>query len=71
MSKLNGKKIVLGITGSIAAYKSVELLRLLKNDGAMVNVAMTANATKFVGVLTFEALSGNRVIVDMFSQSGT
>ena len=71
MGELNGKKIVLGVTGSIAAFKSVELLRLLTKAGATVNVAMTANATKFVGVLTFESLSGNRVIVDMFSHSGT
>ena len=71
MIKLNGKKIVLGITGSIAAYKSAELLRLLRKAGAMVNVAMTANATRFINALTFESLSGNKVIVDMFSQSGT
>jgi phosphopantothenoylcysteine decarboxylase/phosphopantothenate--cysteine ligase len=71
MSTLNGKKIVLGVTGSIAAYKSVELLRLLTKAGAIVNVAMTANAAKFVGVLTFESLSGNRVIADMFSHPGT
>jgi len=71
MSNINGKKIVLGITGSIAVYKSAELVRHLKKAGAIVHVAMTENATWFVTPLTFETLSGNRVIEDMFSQSGT
>ncbi len=55
---LSGKKILLGITGGIAAYKSVELLRLLQKQGAEVRVAMTPAATKFVGSLTFASLSG-------------
>ncbi|UCH00932.1 MAG: bifunctional phosphopantothenoylcysteine decarboxylase/phosphopantothenate--cysteine ligase CoaBC [Deltaproteobacteria bacterium] len=71
MVNLTGKKIVLGITGSIAAYKSVELLRHLKKADAAVKVVMTANAARFVTPLTFEALSGTRVICDMFSQDGT
>jgi len=71
MSNINGKKIVLGITGSIAVYKSVELVRHLKKAGAIVQVAMSENATWFVTPLTFETLSGNRVIEDMFSQPGT
>ena len=71
MSNINGKKIVLGITGSIAVYKSAELVRHLKKAGAIVKVAMTKNATWFVTPLTFETLSGNRVIEDMFSQPGT
>ncbi|MBW2004793.1 MAG: bifunctional phosphopantothenoylcysteine decarboxylase/phosphopantothenate--cysteine ligase CoaBC [Deltaproteobacteria bacterium] len=71
MANINGKKIVLGITGSIAVYKSVELVRHLKKVGAIVHVAMTENATWFVTPLTFETLSGNRVIEDMFSQHGT
>jgi len=71
MVDLTGKKIVLGITGSIAAYKSVELLRHLKKSDAAVKVVMTANAARFVTPLTFEALSGTRVICDMFSQDGT
>jgi len=70
MSNINGKKIVLGITGSIAVYKSAELVRHLKKAGAIVHVAMTENATWFVTPLTFETLSGNRVIEDMFSQPG-
>jgi len=71
MANINGKKIVLGITGSIAVYKSAELVRHLKKAGAIVHVAMTENATWFVTPLTFETLSGNRVIEDMFSQPGT
>jgi phosphopantothenoylcysteine decarboxylase/phosphopantothenate--cysteine ligase len=71
MVNLSGKKIVIGITGSIAAYKSVELVRHLKKAGAVVQVAMTANATRFINPLTLETLSGNRVIEDMFSQPGT
>ena len=71
MDNVAGKKIVLGITGSIAAYKATELVRRLKKAGAAVHVAMTANATWFVTPLTFETLSGNRVIKDMFSQDGT
>lgn len=63
------KRIVVGITGGIAAYKAAELVRLLVKDGATVRVAMTRNATKFVAPLTFEALSGNRVIWDMFDPS--
>ncbi|NVM24883.1 MAG: bifunctional phosphopantothenoylcysteine decarboxylase/phosphopantothenate--cysteine ligase CoaBC [Desulfobacterales bacterium] len=71
MGNVAGKKIVLGITGSIAAYKATELLRYLRKAGAAVQVVMTANATWFVAPLTFETLSGNRVIEDMFSQDGT
>jgi len=71
MANIGGKKIVLGITGSIAVYKSAELVRHLKKAGAIVYVAMTENATWFVNPLTFETLSENRVIEDMFSQPGT
>ncbi len=71
MVNLTGKNLVLGITGSIAVYKSAELVRHLKKVGAVVKVVMTANATRFVTPLTFETLSGNRVICDMFSRDGT
>jgi phosphopantothenoylcysteine decarboxylase/phosphopantothenate--cysteine ligase len=54
---LHGKKILLGVTGGIAAYKAPELLRILQKRGAEVRVAMTAEATKFVGQTTFAALS--------------
>lgn len=62
--ELMGKKILLGITGGIAAYKSAELVRLLKKSGATVVVVMTEAATRFVTPLTFQALSGNPVAVD-------
>ncbi|MCP4188810.1 MAG: bifunctional phosphopantothenoylcysteine decarboxylase/phosphopantothenate--cysteine ligase CoaBC [Gammaproteobacteria bacterium] len=60
------KKILLGVTGGIAAYKSAELLRLLVRAGAEVRVVMTAAACEFVQPLTFHALSGNRVYTDIF-----
>jgi len=65
------KKIIVGITGGIAAYKAAEIVRLLIKAGAQVRVAMTANAVRFVTPLTFEALSGNRVIWDMWGQEET
>lgn len=65
---LAGKKIVLGITGGIAAYKSCELVRELKRQGAQVRVVMTPAATEFVTPLTFATLSGNPVITHLFPQ---
>lgn len=61
---LSGKKILLGVTGSIAAYKSLELLRLYIKAGADVRVIMTPAAKKFVAPLSFEALSRNKVLDD-------
>lgn len=61
---LEGKKILLGVTGSIAAYKALELLRLFIKAGAEVRVVMTPAAKKFVAPLSFEALSRNRVLDD-------
>lgn len=61
---LEGKKILLGVTGSIAAYKSLELLRLFIKAGAEVRIVMTPAAKKFVQPLSFEALSRNRVLDD-------
>jgi len=66
---IKDKKIVLGVTGGIAAYKAAELVRILVKDGAAIRVAMTRNAVKFVAPLTFEALSGNKVVWDMFDPS--
>ena len=66
MMKLQNKNILLGVSGGIAAYKSVELLRLLKKAGADVNVIMTDSAQKFVGKTTFEVLSENSVLSDLF-----
>ncbi len=66
---IKNKNIVLGVSGGIAAYKSVELLRLLKKQGANVRVIMTENAEAFVGPLTFEALSGEIVCLSLFEKS--
>ncbi len=67
---MKDKKIIVGVTGGIAAYKAAELVRLLVKSGARTRVAMTAGATRFVAPLTFEALSGHRVLWDMFNQEG-
>ncbi len=64
--ELQNKNILLGVTGGIAAYKTVELLRLLKKAGANVTVIMTNSAQKFVGKTTFEVLSENSVLSDLF-----
>ena len=64
---LNGKTIILGVTGGIAAYKSVELLRLLTKAGADVHVVMTRSAQEFVTPLTFQTLSHNPVHTDLFN----
>jgi phosphopantothenoylcysteine decarboxylase/phosphopantothenate--cysteine ligase len=61
MKQLSGKRILLGITGGIAAYKSADLTRRLRESGADVQVVMTSGATEFVGPLTFQALSGRPV----------
>lgn len=61
---LDGKKILLAVTGSIAAYKSLELLRLYTKAGADVRVVMSPSAKKFIAPLSFEALSRNRVLDD-------
>jgi len=66
--ELNGKRIVLGVTGGIAAYKAAELLRLLGKQGADVQVAMTEGATHFVTTTTFQALSGKPVFTDQWDQ---
>jgi phosphopantothenoylcysteine decarboxylase/phosphopantothenate--cysteine ligase len=63
---LTGKQIVLGVTGSIAAYKAVLLLRELTARGAEVTVVMSANAEHFVGALTFRTLSGRPVLSSLF-----
>ncbi|MFP4445699.1 MAG: bifunctional phosphopantothenoylcysteine decarboxylase/phosphopantothenate--cysteine ligase CoaBC [Desulfosudaceae bacterium] len=65
---MNGKTIILAVSGGIAAYKSVELLRLLVKQGARVRVIMTENACSFVAPLTFAALSGSRVCHSLFDE---
>jgi len=66
---LAGKKIVLGVTGSIAAYKAAILASTLHQAGAQVDVIMTESATKLVAPLTFQSLTGRPVHVDMFRLS--
>ncbi len=63
---LAGKKIVLGITGGIAAYKASELIRALIKEGAQVKVIMTKSATEFITPLTMQTLSQNQVYIDMY-----
>lgn len=65
---LAGKRILLGVTGSIAAYKAVELLRELTRRGAEVRCAMTESATRFVAPLTFQSLSRPPVLTDLYAQ---
>jgi len=68
---LKNKTIVLGVTGGIAVYKAVELLRLLQKQGAKVRVIMTRSAMEFVGPMTFQALSGEPVFADLFEEGGS
>ncbi|NLM43293.1 MAG: bifunctional phosphopantothenoylcysteine decarboxylase/phosphopantothenate--cysteine ligase CoaBC [Clostridiales bacterium] len=65
---LKNKNIVLGVTGGIAAYKACDLVSRLVKAEANVDVIMTQNATKFINPLTFQSLSSNQVIVDMFKE---
>jgi phosphopantothenoylcysteine decarboxylase / phosphopantothenate---cysteine ligase len=67
---LSGKKILLGVTGSIAAYKAALLIRLLKKEGAEVQVVMTASALGFIAPLTLSTLSGRPVLTE-FVRDGT
>lgn len=66
MNPFDGRTIVIGVGGGIAAYRACELARLLMKRGAGVRVAMTANAQRFVTPVTFQALTGNPVLVDLF-----
>ncbi|HEV7394987.1 MAG TPA: flavoprotein, partial [Pyrinomonadaceae bacterium] len=63
----SGKKVALGVTGGIAAYKAAEILRGLQKAGCAVRVAMTKRACEFIQPLTFRALSGSHVIVDDYA----
>ena len=65
MHKLIGKRIILGVTGGISAYKAAFLVRLLKKNGAEVRVVMTQNATQFITPLTFQALSSKPVYTEL------
>jgi len=68
---LEGKTILLGVSGSIAVYKTVDWARALRRDGAVVRTIMTDTATRFVAPLTFAALTGNPVGTDMFLAADT
>jgi phosphopantothenoylcysteine decarboxylase/phosphopantothenate--cysteine ligase len=70
MSPLKDKRIILGVCGSVAAYKSAYLLRELQKKGAEVKVVMTPSAVKFVAPLTFSSLSHKQVLVDIFPDEG-
>ncbi|EQD64788.1 phosphopantothenoylcysteine decarboxylase/phosphopantothenate--cysteine ligase, partial [mine drainage metagenome] len=66
---VQGKRILLGVTGGIAAYKSAELVRRLRERGADVQVVMTAAAREFVSALVFQALSGRNVRTDLWDSA--
>lgn len=68
MLSLSNKQIILGVTGGIAAYKAAELCRLLIKAGADVRVVMTPSAAEFITSLTFQALSGNRVHIELLDE---
>jgi len=63
---MKGKKIVIGVTGSIAAYKTADLVSKIKQNEAEIRVVMTDNATKLIGPATFKAISGNEVLIESF-----
>jgi phosphopantothenoylcysteine decarboxylase / phosphopantothenate---cysteine ligase len=67
-SPLSGRRVLLGVTGGVAAYKAAYLLRLLTTSGATVQVVMTRGARQFVGEATFAALSGRPVRTDVFEE---
>lgn len=69
LDRLDGKCVVLGITGGIAAYKMANVASVLKKCGADVHVIMTKNATEFITPLTFETLTNNRCVVDTFDRN--
>lgn len=66
---LSGRTVVLGVTGSIAAYKIANLASSLVKKGANVHVIMTKNATNFINPITFETLTGNKCLVDTFDRN--
>ena len=71
MASLDGRRILVGITGSVAAYKSCELIRLLVDAGATTQGAMTVSARHFIGATTIQALTGMPPVVDMFAGDGS
>src|SRR5258706_7869891 len=69
MDKVLKRRLLLGVTGGIAAYKVAELVRLLIRNNVEVQVAMTEAATKFVGPATFQALTGKPVVTELWDAS--
>ena len=69
MSRLDARRILIGVTGGIAAYKSAELIRLLRKENAEVRVVMTPAASEFITPMTLQALSGNPVRQSLFDQA--
>lgn len=69
MIELENKKIVIGVTGSIAAYKIAGLCSMLKKKKVDVTVIMTQNATNFINPITFETLTGNKCLIDTFDRN--
>ena len=67
---MQGKRILLGVTGGIAAYKSPDLVRRLRERGAEVQVVMTAAAREFVTATTFQAVSGRSVRSELWDRGG-
>src|SRR6201982_4153261 len=63
-------RITLGVTGGVAAYKAAELVRRLQQDSFAIQVVMTRGAREFIAPLTFAALTGQKVITDLFAESG-
>ncbi|HFC12317.1 MAG TPA: bifunctional 4'-phosphopantothenoylcysteine decarboxylase/phosphopantothenoylcysteine synthetase, partial [Anaerolineae bacterium] len=70
MSLLKDKKIILGVTGSIACYKSADLASKLTQAGALVDVVLTKSAQQFVSALTFKSLTGRTVYTDLWDETG-
>ena len=66
---LSGKTVILGVTGSIAAYKAANLASMLRKQHADVQVIMTKNATEFINPITFETLTGKKCLVDTFDRN--
>ena len=66
---LKGKNILIGVSGSIAAYKTAELVSMLRKQDANVFVSMTENAKKFINPITFETLTNNKCLVDTFDRN--
>ena len=66
---LKGKTVLLGVTGSIAAYKIANLASMLSKLNADIHVLMTKNATNFINPVTFETLTGNKCLIDTFDRN--